>query len=404
MPSALAGPAARTASAAPSGPSVVVGAAILAEGRLLAARRVRPATMAGGWEFPGGKVDPGETVEQACVREVREELGCEVEVLGRVPGEQPLRPGFVLQVLRVRLVDGEPTPREHDAIRWLEPEELDSVRWLDADRPFVEVVRELLMDGERLPGGNVGGAVRIGNTVRRPTGPWTPAVHAFLDHLHRSGLPCVPQVLGYDERGREVLTYLPGDVVYVPQGRLDDEQLADVVHWLRRFHDVSARFRPEGVVTWRFERRALADHEIVCHHDVGWYNLAFTGARLTGVFDWDVAGPGVALDDLAFAAWNDVPLVADPSRRPDPADAAHRLTVMARAYGDVRPIEILDRVRPRIERSRRHICAGAERGDAGMVRLVRSGVLDKIDAGLADLDREAPGIRRALAGAERCGP
>jgi len=374
----------------PAEPVVVVGAAILSGGRLLAARRVRPASMAGGWEFPGGKVNPGETLEEACVREIREELGCGVEVVGRVPGERPLDPGFVLQVLQARLVDGEPLPSEHDAVRWLAPEELDSVRWLDADRPFLGLVRERMLDGEPLPGGNVGGAVRIGATVRRPTGPWTPSVHALLEHLREEAVPGVPQVLGYDERGREVLTYLPGQVVYVPEHAMSDEQLADVARWLRVFHTASAGFRPEGEVPWRFGKRALADHEIVCHHDVGWYNLAFTGQRLTGVFDWDVAGPGVPLDDLAFCAWNNVPLL------PVPEDAARRLRVLAEAYGGVQARDILAHVRPRIEDSRQRITAGADAGDPGMQRLVRTGVLDKIDRGLAGLAREAPRIEAAL--------
>jgi len=379
------------AMSAPAQPAVVVGAAILAEGRLLAARRVLPSAMAGGWEFPGGKVDPDESVEDACVREVREELGCEIEIVGKVPGEQPLNPGFVLRVLEARLVGGEPMPSEHDALRWLGPEELDTVRWLDADRPFLDVVRQRMLDGERLPGGNVGGAVRIGATVRRPTGAWTPSVHALLDHLHQAGVPAVPRVLGYDERGREVLTYLPGDVVYVPERRMDDEQLAEVVRWLRRFHEVSARFRPEGVVAWRFERRALADHEIVCHHDIGWYNLVFTGSRLSGVFDWDVAGPGVPLDDLAFCAWNNVPLL------PVAEDAAQRLRLMAHAYGGVDARDILGHVRARIAGSRRRIASGAEAGDPGMQRLVRTGVLDKIDAGLDGFARAYPTIAAALA-------
>ncbi len=374
----------------PPEPVVVVGAAILSGGRLLAARRVRPSSMAGGWEFPGGKVDPGETVEEACVREIREELGCGVEVVGRVPGEQPLDPGFVLHVLEARLVDGEPLPTEHDAVRWLAPEELEDVRWLDADRPFLGLVRERMLDGERLPGGNVGGAVRIGATVRRPTGPWTPSVHALLEHLQEEGVPGVPQVLGYDERGREMLTYLPGEVVYVPEQPMSDDQLADVARWLRVFHAASSGFRPEGEVPWRFGTSALADHEIVCHHDVGWYNLAFTGPRLTGVFDWDVAGPGVPLDDLAFCAWNNVPLL------PVADDAARRLVVLAEAYGDVKASDILAHVRPRIEGSRQRIAAGAEAGDPGMQRLVRTGVLDKIDRGLADLARELPRIEAAL--------
>jgi len=64
----------------------------------------------------------------------------------------------------------------------------------------------------RLPGGSVSGAVRVGGTVRRPAGPWTPAVHALLSYL-TVRVPGIPRVLGRDERHREVLTYLPGRVV-----------------------------------------------------------------------------------------------------------------------------------------------------------------------------------------------
>ncbi|MGH3354379.1 MAG: NUDIX domain-containing protein, partial [Nocardioidaceae bacterium] len=339
-----------------SEPAVVVGAAILDEGRLLAARRVLPPSMAGGWEFPGGKVDPGEAVGDACVREIREELGCEIEVIRRVPGEQPLNPGFVLQVLEARLLGGEPVPHEHDALRWMSPEELDSVRWLDADRPFLAPLREHMLDGERLPGGNVGGAVRIGPTVRRPTGPWTPAVHALLDHLAARGLDHVPRVLGYDERDREVLTFLVGDVIDVDGDRLGEARLTDVMRWLRLYHEAVADFRPEGEVRWRFEERALAAGEIVCHHDVAPYNLAFLGDALTGVFDWDVAGPGTALDDLAFTAWNCVPLF-----RPV-VDAGRRLRLMAQAYGGVDPVEILHGVVPRIDGAVRKIGEGQRGG------------------------------------------
>jgi 8-oxo-dGTP diphosphatase len=65
---------------------VVVGAAILRHGRVLAARRTAPAELACGWELPGGKVEPGETAEEAVVREIREELGCEVSVSGWLDG------------------------------------------------------------------------------------------------------------------------------------------------------------------------------------------------------------------------------------------------------------------------------------------------------------------------------
>ncbi|MFH9617660.1 (deoxy)nucleoside triphosphate pyrophosphohydrolase [Streptomyces pratensis] len=125
--------------------SVVVAGAVCDGGRLLAARRSAPPELAGRWELPGGKLEPGESGEQALVRELREELGVEAEPLERIPGEWPLKPGYVLQVWTVRLLSGEPSPLEdHDELRWLAPEETGTVDWLDQDRPAVaEVVRRL---------------------------------------------------------------------------------------------------------------------------------------------------------------------------------------------------------------------------------------------------------------------
>ncbi|GHG27766.1 (deoxy)nucleoside triphosphate pyrophosphohydrolase [Streptomyces zaomyceticus] len=132
---------------------VVVAGALYDRGRLLAARRSAPVELAGRWELPGGKLEPGESPEEALIRELREELGVEVEPGERIPGEWPLKPGYVLRVWTARLLSGEPRPLEdHDALRWLSRSELDSVDWLDQDRPAVaEAAR-------RLPAAPDGGA------------------------------------------------------------------------------------------------------------------------------------------------------------------------------------------------------------------------------------------------------
>lgn len=125
---------------------LVMGAAIVHRGRVLAARRTTPPELAGGWELPGGKVEDGEDPADAVVREVAEELGCAIDVVGLLEGESRIRDGYTLRVALAELADGEPVPVEaqHDAVRWLGPDELDEVAWLQPDLPFLAELRPLL--------------------------------------------------------------------------------------------------------------------------------------------------------------------------------------------------------------------------------------------------------------------
>jgi 8-oxo-dGTP diphosphatase len=121
----------------------VVGVAILEGDRLLAARRAHPPSLAGLWELPGGKVEPGETLADAAVREIAEELGCTVEVTGALDGSSPIGHGLRLRVVTARLAADDPVPHEHDAVRWLRADELDQVTWAEADVPFLDPLRDL---------------------------------------------------------------------------------------------------------------------------------------------------------------------------------------------------------------------------------------------------------------------
>jgi len=123
---------------------VVVGAAIVRDGRVLAARRTAPASAAGRWEFPGGKVEPGETEAESLVREIAEELGVRVSVGAWLAGEQPIGDRYLLRVALAWAEEGEPTPTEHDLVRWLTGDELDDVDWLESDRPFLHELAGLL--------------------------------------------------------------------------------------------------------------------------------------------------------------------------------------------------------------------------------------------------------------------
>ncbi len=114
--------------------------------RLLAARRSEPPELAGGWEFPGGKVEPGEQPLEALHRELREELGIAVDVGPELPGPYDgrwaLGPGLSMRLWLAVVTDGVPAPLEdHDELRWLGPGAWASVPWLPAD---VEVVDALI--------------------------------------------------------------------------------------------------------------------------------------------------------------------------------------------------------------------------------------------------------------------
>ncbi|MFJ8580118.1 (deoxy)nucleoside triphosphate pyrophosphohydrolase [Micromonospora sp. NPDC093277] len=127
-------------------PKVVVGAAIIVDNRVLACARSAPPEVAGRWEFPGGKVEPGETDTVALVRECAEELGVRVEIGARVGRDVRMAHGrSVLRVYVARLLHGDqPKALEHSELRWLSAAELDSVPWLPADVPIVAALRPLL--------------------------------------------------------------------------------------------------------------------------------------------------------------------------------------------------------------------------------------------------------------------
>jgi hypothetical protein len=240
---------------------------------------------------------------------------------------------------------------------------------------------------QRLAGGNVGGAVLVGETVRRPTGPWTPAVHDLLGYL-AIRVPHVPKVLGFDDKGREMLTYLPGRVVDIDTELLTDAQIASVVNWTRAFHAAVADYTHPG--PWRYF--PMPSPTLIGHNDIAPYNVCFDGDDLVGVFDWDMAGPSTPLDELAFIAWNCVPLWRDIG----PEVAARRLGVIAGGYGGFRPGRILHAVPRRIEIMLDGIPRAAAAGDPGMASLLAAGEPDRSRSSLAELVARIPVIDREL--------
>src|SRR4051812_373020 len=124
---------------------VVVGAALLdGSGRVLVAQRRAPAALAGYWELPGGKVDPGESDSAAIVRECEEELGVTVELIDRIGDDLSIGVHGILRVWSARVVGGELRAIEHAELRWVSADALDDLDWMPADRPLIPHLRALL--------------------------------------------------------------------------------------------------------------------------------------------------------------------------------------------------------------------------------------------------------------------
>jgi hypothetical protein len=192
---------------------------------------------------------------------------------------------------------------------------------------------------QRLPGGRTTGATRVGDTVRKPTRPWTPSVRAVLDHLEAVGFEGAPRALGVDDQGHQVLTYLPGDTVGErrpwPDWVWSDTALVQVGTWLRQLHDATADFVPPESAVW-FAGQSWRPGVIIGHHDAAPYNVVWCGERLVGFVDWDIAGPSSRAHDLAFVALSWVPLqarrVAAEQGFGALSDRARRLHLLLDAY------------------------------------------------------------------------
>jgi hypothetical protein len=185
---------------------------------------------------------------------------------------------------------------------------------------------------EPLLGGNAStGVVRVGDTVRRPAGPHTAAVHALLSYLRAAGFEGAPQPLGIDELGREVLTFIPGTVPWPEEfGLLEPrDRLARAARLIRDFHDAVTGFVPPPDARWQALIPAEGDCDIIAHHDLAPWNLVIGPGW--AFIDWDLAAPGSRLWDVAYALHGFVPLSANP--RWQRHDAAFRVRVFADAYG-----------------------------------------------------------------------
>jgi hypothetical protein len=240
---------------------------------------------------------------------------------------------------------------------------------------------------------NAGRVTRVGDTVRRPSSG--AATWALLEHLERAGFDGAPRFLGVDDRGREMLSFLPGEAAIEPiqDWVWSDEALISVAELLRRYHDAAASFDAAGH-TWPDFVPPQFRNGIVCHNDPNLDNVIFAGGVAVGLIDFDLASPGSAAWDVACAARLWAPLRDE---RDLPEDlrgrTLERLRLFADAYGLPRPdrLRVADAVLHAHERCYRVVGAAVDSGHEPFGRMWRD------EGGSARADR----TRAWLAGHRR---
>jgi hypothetical protein len=238
---------------------------------------------------------------------------------------------------------------------------------------FAEGAEEAEEAERSMPGGvgNAGAVVRAGDTVRRPVGPHTAAVAAFLEHLERAGFDGAPRHLGYDERGREVLTYVPGDVPVhepVPAWVLADDALVSVVTLVRRLHDAGRGFVPPAGVPWAWPPPAEYTGDLLCHNDVCRENVVFRAGRAYALIDFDYAAPATPAWEMASVLRHWVLAL--------PGDRVARTRLACATYG----IDVAEAVRAlavRLDWGIGMVRERAEQGHPGFVAMWAAGAYER---------------------------
>jgi Ser/Thr protein kinase RdoA (MazF antagonist) len=249
---------------------------------------------------------------------------------------------------------------------------------------------------EEIPllGGDVtDGVVRVGDTVRRPTRPSTRSVHALLRHLEAAGFDGVPRVVGVDERGREVLTYVDGESAArpLPAYALTDGSLAALATLLRGFHDAAAGFTPPPYAVWETGSNDDAAPELIGHCDVNLDNVIFRDEVPVGLIDFDMARPTTRLFDVVTTLrhWAPIadPLDLEPLQRR--LEIGPRLRLFCDAYGlaarDRR--RLLDLARLRFDRSHHVMRTRALTAGGGWARMWEGGAGTRIRRACAWLEK-----------------
>ncbi|MEM1506021.1 aminoglycoside phosphotransferase family protein [Domibacillus sp. 8LH] len=242
---------------------------------------------------------------------------------------------------------------------------------------------------EMLTGGNVSNVYRSGDTVRRDLKEDSPKIHKLLKHLENKGFNYSPKFLGIDEKGREILSFIEGEAGNYPLKRymLSNDVLKEIAKMLRLYHEAVSdfplldEFKPIDNTPQKVE--------VLCHNDFAIYNIIFNYEKPVGIIDFDVAGPGPKIWDIAYTLYTCLPLSSfypaeteqevhhvnyDPSLHA--SLIKKRLTLFFEAYGEEMPLDFLEIVLLRLEGMCKTIKRKANEGDSAFQKMIDEGHLE----------------------------
>jgi len=251
---------------------------------------------------------------------------------------------------------------------------------------------------QELTGGNMNRVMRAGGTVRRQAGPWSARVQQLLSHLRAAGIQEVPAPLGFDEQGREILSFLPGQAGLLPTPDLLNEAvLSDAARLLRRIHDASAPVAAAWTDGWQAVPRPPV--EVICHGDFAPYNCIFEDGQLAGVIDFDHAHPGSRAWDLAYALYRFAPLHApsNPDHFGSFTEQCQRARLFCAAYGLNERAALAPVILRRVAAMAEFLRACAARGDARILANIADGHLEIYLNDYAYLEARKAELAQALA-------
>ncbi|MFA9458103.1 phosphotransferase [Halalkalibacter sp. AB-rgal2] len=239
---------------------------------------------------------------------------------------------------------------------------------------------------ELLTGGNVSNVYRSGDTVRRELKRDSMKIHHLLKHLENKGYHYAPKFLGIDEKGREVLSFIEGEAGNDPLKAYmwSDQALEEIAKMLRLYHDAVSDFPLSD--DWQPIDKTPPHFEVLCHNDFARYNIIFNHERPIGIIDFDVAGPGPRLWDIAYTLYTCVPLsrfyLSEAGEKVYYETSQHanrvkqRVQLFFESYGETRKENDLEMVLLRLEGLCQTIERKAAEGDIAFQKMIEEGHLE----------------------------